>query len=76
MLEDGLLREYLVIIPKKSKLKNLLFFRKLPVQKTGRTGPGYVPVSNSSSDIFQTSLFDKSEMSDHVYTQGVNRLTH
>ena len=52
VLEDGLLRKYLVITPQKSKLKNhhrnfclskKEVFRKLPVQKTGRTGPGYVP---------------------------------
>ena len=49
VLDDGLLGKYMVIAPQKSKLKNLLrnfclskqtFFRKLPVQKTGRTGPG------------------------------------
>ena len=49
VLEHGLLEKYLVIAPQKSKLKNLLrifclskqeVFRKLPVQKTGRTGPG------------------------------------
>ena len=48
-IEDGLLRKYFVITPQKSKLKNLdrnfclskqVVFRKLPVQKTGRTGPG------------------------------------
>ena len=47
-LEDGLLGKYLVITPQKSKLKNhyRIFclskqevFKKLPVQKTGRTGP-------------------------------------
>ena len=49
VLEDGLLGKYLVITTQKSKLKNLhrIFclskqevFRKLPVQKTGRTCPG------------------------------------
>ena len=49
VLEDGLLGKYLVITPLKSKLKNhhrkfclskQEVFRKLPVQKTGRTGPG------------------------------------
>ena len=54
VLEDGYLLKYLVITPKtkKSKLKILqrnfcLFknevFRKLLVQKTGRTGPSLVP---------------------------------
>ena len=49
VLEDGLLGKYLVITTQKSKFKILYwnfclskpeFFRKLPVQKTGRTGPG------------------------------------
>ena len=50
VLEDGLLGGYLVITPQKTKLKKIFleifacpnrrFFRKLPVQKTGRTGPG------------------------------------
>ena len=52
VLEDGLLGQYLIITPRKSKLKNhhrkfclskQEVFRKLPVQKTGRsrkTGPG------------------------------------
>ena len=49
VLEDGLLGKYLVITPKKSKWKNLyrifclskqVVFWKLPVQKTGKTGPG------------------------------------
>ena len=49
VIEDGLLRKYFVITPQKSKLKNLdrnfclskqVVFRKLPAQKTGRTGPG------------------------------------
>ena len=49
VLEDGLSGKYLVITPQKSKLKNhhrnfclskQEVFRKLPVQKTGRTGPG------------------------------------
>ena len=49
VLEDGLLGKYLVITPHKSKLKNhnrnfclskQVVFRKLPVQKTGRTDPG------------------------------------
>ena len=49
VLEDGLLGKYLVITPQKSKLKNhhrkfclskQEVFSKLPVQKTGRTGPG------------------------------------
>ena len=49
VLEDGLLGKYLVITPLKSKLKNhhrkfclskQEVFRKLPVQKTGRTDPG------------------------------------
>ena len=49
VLEDSLLGKYLVITPQKSKLKNhhrnfclsiQQVFRKLPVQKTGRTGPG------------------------------------
>ena len=48
-LEDGLLGKYLVIIPQKSLLKNhhgnfclskQVVFRKVPVQKTGRTGHG------------------------------------
>ena len=50
VLEHGFLVKYLVIASQKSELKNLLrnvclskqeVFRKLPVQKTGRTGPGY-----------------------------------
>ena len=49
VLEDGLLGKCLVITPRKSKLKNhhrkyclseQEVFRKLAVQKTGRTGPG------------------------------------
>ena len=49
ILKNGLLGKYLVITPKKPKLKilhrnfclsNKEVFRKLPVQKTGRTGPG------------------------------------
>ena len=52
VLEDGLLGRYLVITPKKSKLKNLhrnlclstqVAFWELPVQKTGRASPGQVP---------------------------------
>ena len=48
VIEDGLLGKYLVITTQKSKLKNFQrnfclskqeVFRKLPVQKTGRTGP-------------------------------------
>ena len=47
--EDGLLGKYLVFTTQKSKLKNLhrnfclskKVFRKLPVQKTDRTGPSY-----------------------------------
>ena len=44
-----LVRKHLLITPKKSKLKifhrnvclsKKVLFRKLPVQKTGRTGPG------------------------------------
>ena len=49
VLEYSLLGKYLVITPKKTKLKNHYrnfclskqeVFRKPPVQKTGRTGPG------------------------------------
>ena len=49
VLEDGFLGICMVTNPHKIKLKNLLrkyclskqeSFRKLPVQKTGRTGPG------------------------------------
>ena len=49
VIEDGLLETYLVDTLKKSKLKILhrnfcvskkQVFRKLPVQKTGRMGPG------------------------------------
>ena len=50
VLSDGLLGKYLVITPRRSKLKILYlkyfacprrkFSEKLPVQKTGRTGPG------------------------------------
>ena len=52
VLEDGLLGKYLVITPKKSKLKILHrrfclskkeVFRKLPLQKTGWTVPGLAP---------------------------------
>ena len=56
VLEDSLLGKYLVITPQKSKLKNhhrnfclsnQEVFRKLPVQKTGRAGPGLVPAGPS-----------------------------
>ena len=49
VLQDGISGKYLVITPRKAKLKMLYrnlcpskkeVFRKLPVQKTGRTGPG------------------------------------
>ena len=48
VMKDGLLGKYLVITPKKSKLKILHrnfclpkeVFWKLPVQRKGRTGPG------------------------------------
>ena len=70
VIEAGLLRKYLVITTQMSKLKNFLrnfclskqeVFRKLPVQKTDRTGTGQVPVSSIKLSFFIIVRFSRQE---------------